>query len=363
MESRPNKKINNTKLKLSIQANTILKLLDTENINSPVSKNDAEGKRFDIIRKLATKTSLEMNIVAPGLTQCVATTLLKVGLCQELSQRFILEYILKYKNQNISLIMLSNPDVGCKEEDHMLVILGPVQAPDYLYIGKNTGVGSTFSPKDANQLLTEFLEANKNNVIADPLLHCFGNIDEGLSPLQEYCQKYNLTHVVGVRSFRETPYLVQNAPIIKKNAGDLAEKIKLLMINNETTKNIVQKNYTSIISQGLFENTEIKLLVKKYGLSDASQDSLEKGLRNAATNNQSDDLKVFIRYVDNINAQDTNPKMKRTALHWAAIKGHETCCQLLLEANAKSDVTDANGETASKYLKNTVSVTKTNSNG
>jgi hypothetical protein len=57
-------------------------------------------------------------IIAPGLTACVASTYLKVGLCQELSQRFVLEYCLKYKRKDVSLIVLSNP----YEEDMSLTL-------------------------------------------------------------------------------------------------------------------------------------------------------------------------------------------------------------------------------------------------
>ncbi len=108
-------------------------------------------------------------------------------------------------------------------------------------------------------------------------------------------------------------------------------------------------NYLS--SSVLFETTDINILIKKYNLPDSSQVSLEKGLRNAATNNQVEDLKKFIQLVKNINAQDANPKVKRTALHWAAIKGHDDCCQLLLESGANHSIPDAIGETAAKYLK------------
>ena len=84
---------------------------------------------------------------------------------------------------------------------------------------------------------------------------------------------------------------------------------------------------------------------------DYTQRSLEKGLRNAAANNKIDDVKIFLKYVYDINAQD-NGENRRTALHCAAIKGHKDCCRLLIEEGAKQDIPDAKGDTAIKYLNN-----------
>lgn len=111
------------------------------------------------------------------------------------------------------------------------------------------------------------------------------------------------------------------------------------------------------LSNSLFKTTEINYLIKKYNLPDSSQLSLEKGLRNAANKNQLSDLKKFIPLVKNINAEDPNPITRRTALHWAAIKGHEECCQLLLESGASHSISDALGETADKYLKSSLNKT------
>lgn len=96
----------------------------------------------------------------------------------------------------------------------------------------------------------------------------------------------------------------------------------------------------------LFQIAKINTLIRKYNLPDNTQTSLEKGLRNAASNNNINDLRFFLRVVKNINAQDANPKMRRTALHWASVKGHKECYQLLLNAGANLSVPDANGQIA-----------------
>ena len=40
----------------------------------------------------------------------------------------------------------------------------------------------------------------------------------------------------------------------------------------------------------------------------------------------------------------------KTALHWAASKGHVVCCEILLSAGADPSIADAAGETPQKYL-------------
>ncbi len=116
------------------------------------------------------------------------------------------------------------------------------------------------------------------------------------------------------------------------------------LINSTEEKKIVNNSNT------FFDNVKIAPLIKKYGLPDSTQKSFEQGLRNAAANNKIDDLKIFIKLVKNINAQDVNPNVQRTALHWAAIKGHKECYQLLINADANPDIPEAAGETASMYI-------------
>lgn len=300
------------------------------------------------MRTLTLEIANSSRIIAPGLTHCVATTLLKVGLCQELSQRFVLEYCIKYKKKDISVVFISNPSEGHKKEDHAFVQIGPLKVPDSLLLGKNpqgTGTGCTINPDEVNQNIMEFFANNKESVCADPLLHCFGNLDSGLTPLLDYCSKYNLTHVIGVRSYHTTPSFVENASAIKSNAVTIAKKVES-QIGVTHVKSLSEEkmgsNYQS--THPLFQNAEMRSLLKKYSLPDDTQASLEKGLRNAATNNNVADLELFIRVVKNINAQDTNPKMKRTALHWASVKGHKECYRLLQDAGAKANIPDADGK-------------------
>lgn len=144
----------------------------------------------------------------------------------------------------------------------------------------------------------------------------------------------------------------EKSKIKKIDASTLLNELLRVRGISEAEYQLFRKNSSLYQANSLlFENTEINYLVKKYNLSGNTQPLLEKGLRNAATNNQVADLKKFIKFVKNIDAQDTNPKVQRTALHWAAVKGHDECCQLLLESGANPNILDAAGEAAMKHLK------------
>jgi WD40 repeat protein len=92
-------------------------------------------------------------------------------------------------------------------------------------------------------------------------------------------------------------------------------------------------------------------IVKKYRIPDQSQRSLEKALRQAAHNNQVNDIAILVREVSNINAQDENPLRRKTALHLAVEKGFIDCVKLLLTAGVRTDIVDAQGNNAAFYAK------------
>lgn len=112
----------------------------------------------------------------------------------------------------------------------------------------------------------------------------------------------------------------------------------------------VQNSKLSQSSAILFPANQRDPLLVKYKLPDNSQTSLEKGLRNAATNNQIEDLNAFLKLVKNINATDANPAVKRTAVHWAAFRGNTECYEALVVAGADINIPDAKGNTALGYM-------------
>ncbi len=90
-------------------------------------------------------------------------------------------------------------------------------------------------------------------------------------------------------------------------------------------------------------------LIKKYELKDDSQSELEKGLRNAAKQESDEDLRIFIFFVKDINAQDA--KDEGTALHQAVKAGSSLCVARLLHYEAHTDIKDTDGKIPLDYAK------------
>ncbi len=341
--------MSNSRTELLQQAKHILTIIENAKILKPLTRSLEQNApiKLDLARELVSRLVSESKLNPPGLITVIATTFLKIGLCQEFANLFLLEYCIKYKKRDVSLIFLNNPAEGHKPEDHMIALIGPIITPDNLIMGRDPNQGCIIDPKNANQPIAEFFSNNSNSVFVDPLLNCFGGLNEGLEPLLAYCSKYKLTHVVGVRCFHKTPNLIERAPMIKQIAYGVATTIAKSFNMTLSPINPTTNYQTSI---PLFDNSKIDMLVKKYNLVDDSQTSLEKGLRNAVTKNSIEDVKTFITVVKNINAADANPTVSRTALHWAAFHNHRECYGLLLKAGAANNTLDAESKTALQYL-------------
>lgn len=174
----------------------------------------AARKLLDLARKSLMPLAQLRQMPGPGMTSSIATTLLGVGLCEELSQRFALEYILKYQDQQVNLVFLANPD--SMHDNHFVVLIGDVNAPDHLIKGRGASEISIY-PKEC-QPIKSFFEKNPRAVIADPLLDAVCVVGEDMALLNAYCHAHKITHVAGIRSYKETPHLLETAPSIKANA-------------------------------------------------------------------------------------------------------------------------------------------------
>jgi WD40 repeat protein len=160
----------------------------------------------------------------------------------------------------------------------------------------------------------------------------------------------NLFKFYGAHGKPVTPEFETTSPShnLAKTNDKLSYSSAMKTPNNNNTKNKVSVAPERIHWKRGFFNQEKDYWLKKYNLSDKSPKSLEKALRQAAANNQIDDLKLLIQRVD-INSQDDNPKNKKTALHWATLKGSTEVVSLLLNAGAKFDILDAENKTAFDY--------------
>ncbi len=194
------------------RAREILSLLDSENISSDENH---------LMLKVARDLTLRManSFPAPGLTSNVATTLCGVGLCQELCQRFVLEYCLKHGEQNVGLVFLNDAGKG----NHVFAYIGTPRISDDLFIGRGTQATALSSNRKTS--LHDFITANPDIIFVDPLLKFADSADQ-LQPLMEYCHKHKITHIAGVRDYANTLGLVENAKMIKSNAESIAGKIK-----------------------------------------------------------------------------------------------------------------------------------------
>lgn len=91
----------------------------------------------------------------------------------------------------------------------------------------------------------------------------------------------------------------------------------------------------------------ISSLLREYKLKDDTQTELEKGLHNAAHQGNITDMQVFIRLVNNIDAQ--GPLSGSTALHHAVTQQRTECEQLLREAGATDTIANSDGKYAEDF--------------
>ena len=200
------------------EAKRILEALEKEKICRSSKEDPRFGKKLNAMRKFA-RLYITPEMIYPQLTINAAITLLKMGVCQELSQRFILEYCIQTKQQNMSLIVLANKENF--QENHELAYMGPLKIPEEMIIGKDP---SLILPVEHAQSIEQFMKSHAQGLFVDPLLNCLGLWEEdGLKPLVEYCQQNKITHVMGVRPFAHLQGFTQMAPTIKQNAQRLAK--------------------------------------------------------------------------------------------------------------------------------------------
>ena len=209
-------------------AQVILRGLVEEKIQTP------ESSGFNDITRVALNTFREMTIElsriypGPGMTGCVAITLLHVAACQELVQRFALEYILLSKQSNVSLVFLGDPETLVHGGDnHVFALIGTVKAPDEIFVGRGArGVKITdcknFIP------LSDFLkQQDLESVVVDPLLNFAESVQDPCTALIDYCARHKITHVSAIKAYNTTVGIVEMAGELKDNARRLAETIKM----------------------------------------------------------------------------------------------------------------------------------------
>ena len=97
------------------------------------------------------------------------------------------------------------------------------------------------------------------------------------------------------------------------------------------------------------QKERLEAVLGRYKGDDVQLPEFEVALRRAAHEKDLEDVQFLIGRVRDINAQDNNPEKRRTALHWAVLKGRKENVEALLAAGARDDIPDATEKTAKDY--------------
>lgn len=186
-------------------------------------KIDTKARNIEQVRSEIGKLSEKYGVKMPGLTNSVATTFAGVGLCQELSMRFILEYVIKTKCKNISAVIIDNPEdhlQGIPRNGHMLVFIGNVEAPGSVFIAR--GNSNRYVNLENRHTFIKFLNQNiQAGILVDPLLQFFGRTDQ-VQPVLAYCKSRSIEHVIGIKTYKFQNFFVEFSGEILKTAQQLA---------------------------------------------------------------------------------------------------------------------------------------------
>lgn len=316
------------------QTTQILKSLESEYILNPENTPSAEQKEFNLKLQSLREyipTILPKTMPAPGMTTSVVLTLLKVGACQELTQRVALEYFLRFKKANFSVIFTANIH-DMIYSNHCFGLVGGAVAKDELFIGRGNNP-CTVPSKDHFIPLKQFLSQQKENaVIIDPLLNFTCDVHSSCEPLLEYCKKYNIEYITGIREFSQLA--ADNAETINSNAKFVSDQL-----NKEKNK--------------LDLDTSLTRTLEKFKLDPNKKHDKairEQALRRAAMCGTTQDLLILLSSDVDINSQDTNLSKKNTALHLSLIHKKFDNAKFLMNRGAKLDILNANNLTVKDLI-------------
>lgn len=95
----------------------------------------------------------------------------------------------------------------------------------------------------------------------------------------------------------------------------------------------------------------LNALVEKYKKpTETFLPAIEVAFRRAAAAGCLKDVRRFLEYGVDIDAQDDNPASRNTALHWAISRQHDEVTKLLLAWKARTNIENAQNETAEELL-------------
>ena len=222
----------------SQRAQAILTRLANEAIQlakTPITMQDRlTNVKLTCLRTVARDAATNMPMA--GLTSCVAVTLLKVGACLEMGQRFAFEYFKAYREQDVSLIFLANRN-NSEHDNHLFILLGPVSAKEHLITAQGSNEALVYSNGAPPEDLYAFLQAQSPLcVLVDPYLHCVAPAHTPPTVFSDYCRAENITDVIAVKYYKNTVGLIENIGVVNDNAHKVAilanNKKNLHLLNN-----------------------------------------------------------------------------------------------------------------------------------
>lgn len=318
----------------------ILNTLQQENIRTPEENIKEINVRLNQLRPLVN--SLAKQYPAPGWTGAVALTYLKVGACEELVNRFALEYFIRFQAGEVSVIFCANNE-NLNGDNHCFCLVGDVLTNEELLIGRGNQP-AVIAPKEHFVNLKDFLSKQKEECfVVDPLLNFVDRAQSSCNTLHDYSRLHNITHVIGIRKFPID--FVKNAGIVQQNAQKVASCFQGILTGYPAKEQVQARS--------MWDSEKLAEILTKFKLNTSVGDSVsgrEQAFRRAAMSGTTQDLSFLLTTDVKIDAQDENPAKRNTALHQALLNQKLENALFLLRHGAKADVMNADGKTAKDLI-------------
>lgn len=303
----------------------IMSILQQEQIKTP-----DDGQKIDeqLARLRPIVYQKANQYPMPAMTASVALTHFKRAGCGELAQRFAFEYMDHFKSRDVNIITSHNTN-DLEGENHCFCAVGDIVTSKELQELK-TGAPNELKCQEEHFIPFETFLSNQkeDSLIVDPFFNVIDTARNSYETLRPCVERYQITHVTGVRTY--APEILALVEKVKNNAQKLINSLEI-----DELQNIIKK---------------CKLDSNKF--KDAA--TKEQALRRLATSPEEeavDDLCFLLSIGQvNIDAQDTNPNSKNTALHLAISRHHLNNALFLIRQGARMDIKNAKGETAQDLI-------------
>ncbi len=267
----------------------------------------------------------------------------------------------KMRNEKAALMLLAEKAIGCELDVNLADIHGNT-ALHYACAYGMVKVAEMLVQYNANinlKNLKNRAPIDMTKATAEEIHGWLADVD--IDSSRDEMAAFNLFSDKSFQEFITTDGKVIEIPACKANIPKLKESLDLDLFDSEVMfrtkkpaqlskadkRDIIQsvKNYTgrSVLQLCLDERNKAWDFMLK-------QKDIQVGFvfRNAAFNNQLDELQIILQQHPTVLNEVGMPSLK-SALHFAASKNHIGICTALLEKNADATLVDAEGNTALHY--------------